>query len=178
MNDTDIIEDLRLLSPAHPWIWLLLIGVAATALAIGYWMQRRRRLRANAYPVAEALHKPLWDLALADLENLAPLLDLRHSRDYAIRSTTILRRYIEGRYGLRAPRQATEEFLVTAGQSPELPVEHRASLRRFLELCDLLKFGRYLAPAAELGPLHAAAVAFVLASRPVSDAPGTTKGTG
>lgn len=178
MNDTDIIEDLRLLSPAHPWLWLLLIAGAATALGIGYWIQRRRRHRAGAYPIAEALRKPLWDLALADLESLAPLLDLRHSRDYAIRSTAILRRYIEARYGLRAPHQTTEEFLVTAGESPALPVEHRASLRRFLEHCDLLKFGRYLAPAAELAPLHAAAVAFVLASRPVSDAPGTSEGTG
>jgi len=178
MNDTDIIEDLRLLSPPNLWLWLLLIAAAAIALGIGYWIQRRRRLRAMAYPVAEALRKPLWDLALADLESLAPLLDLRHSRDYAIRSTTILRRYIEARYGLRAPNQATEEFLVTAGQSPALPVEHRASLRRFLELCDLLKFGRYLAPAAELAPLHAAAVAFVLASRPASAAQGIPEGTG
>jgi hypothetical protein len=49
-----------------------------------------------------------------------------------------------------------------------LPADHRVSLREFLELCDLLKFGRYLASATELGPLHAAAVAFVIASRPPS----------
>jgi hypothetical protein len=176
MNDNDIIEDLRLLSPSIFWLWLLLILAVALTVGMVYWIQRRRRLHRSKYPVAEALGAKLWDRALADLESLAPLLDLRHSRDYAIRSTAILRHYIEARYGLCAPNQTTEEFLVTAGQSPVLPGQHRASLRRFLELCDLLKFGRYLAPASELAPLHAAAVAFVLASRPVMAAEPTPEG--
>ena len=178
MNDNDIIEDLRLLSPSNLWLWLLLMVAVALALGMVYWIQRRRRLRRAEYPVAQALGAELWDRALADLESLAPLLDLRHSRDYAIRSTAILRHYIEARYGLCAPNQATEEFLVAAGQSPILPVAHRASLRRFLELCDLLKFGRYLAPASELAPLHAAAVAFVLASRPTMETEPTPEGPG
>ena len=178
MNKDDIIEDLRLLSPPQPWLWLLTIAAVALALGIVFWIQRRRRLRRTQHPLARALATPLWDVALAELESLSPLLDLRHSRDYAIRSTAILRQYIEARYGLRAPNQATEEFLMAAGQSPVLPVEHRASLRRFLELCDLVKFGRYLAPAAELAPLHAAAIAFVLASRPAGEAHGSPEGPG
>ena len=75
-----------------------------------------------------------------------------------------MRAYIEQRYGLRAPRLATEEFLRAASQAPELPPEHRPSLGRFLEHCDLFKFGRYQASASELGELHAAAIRFVMAS--------------
>ena len=96
------------------------------------------------------------------------MLCAEHSREYGIQSTGVLRCYIEARYLLPAPRLATEEFLIEAGKSPALPADHRASLGRFLELCDLCKFGRAVASAEELRQLHAAAVAFVLASRPES----------
>ncbi len=164
MNTTNLIEDLRLLAPPdyRGWWALAFIGV----LALGGFALLRRRLAGAAVAGPEAAGPELWEAALAELESLMPLLTREHSRDYAIKSTAILRRYIEARYSLRAPTLATEEFLVMARKSPALPADHRASLERFLELCDLLKFGRYLAPPAELDPLHAAAVAFVLASRP------------
>jgi hypothetical protein len=171
MNATNLIEDLRLLSPTRygEWLTIALLGV----LALGFFFLLRRRFLHANIGATEASGPPLWETALAELERLTPLLSREHSRDYAIRSTGILRRYIEARYALRAPTMATEEFLVMAGKSPSLPVEHRATLEHFLELCDLLKFGRYLAPTAELEPLHAAAVAFVIASRPATstDAP-------
>jgi hypothetical protein len=161
---TNLIEELRLLSPPTYGGWLaagLMVILAAGFFAL--WHARRRRTDSGSIGVSGA---PLWDVALAELERLIPLLRAEQSREYAIQSTGILRRYIEGRYALQAPRLATEEFLAAAAKSAALPAEHRGSLRHFLELCDLLKFGRYLASAGELEPLHAAAVAFVLASRP------------
>jgi hypothetical protein len=163
MNTTNLIEDFRLLAPPDYRGWWALAFTALLALVIFTLM--RRRLARAVLADTEAAGPELWDAALAQLESLIPLLTREHSRDYAIKSTGILRRYIEARYSLRAPTLATEEFLVMARKSPALPADHRASLERFLELCDLLKFGRYLAPAAELDPLHAAAVGFVLASR-------------
>ena len=173
MNTTNLIEDLRLLSPPNYGGWLAL-GIAGV-LAFGFFIFVRRRLRRAVTDVTESSRLELWDVALAELERLTPLLNREHSRDYAIQSTGILRRYIEARYTLRAPTLATEEFLVMAGESPTLPADHRASLRELLELCDLLKFGRYLASTAELEPLHAAAVAFVLASRPAIPSNGFPK---
>jgi hypothetical protein len=173
MNTTNLIEDLRLLSPPNYGGWLAL-GIAGI-LVVGFILFARRRLSRAATDAAESTGLGLWDVALAELERLIPLLNREHSRDYAIRSTDILRRYIENRYALRAPTLATEEFLVMAGGSPALPADHRASLREFLELCDLLKFGRYLAATGELEALHAAAVAFVLASRPASPPKGLPK---
>jgi hypothetical protein len=164
LNTTNLIEDLRLLSPPKYGGWLALGIFGVLALGIGL-LARRRRRRASI-DATESSGPELWDVALAELERLTPLLSREHSRDYAIQSTGILRRYIEARYLLQAPKLATEEFLLVARESPALPADHRASLRHFLELCDLLKFGRYLAPANELEPLHAAAVAFVVASRP------------
>jgi len=170
MNTTNLIEDLRLLSPPNYGVWWAL-GIAAV-LAFGFFLLVRRRLRRAATDVTVPSGLGLWDVALAELERLSPLLSREHSRDYAIRSTGILRRYVEARYALHAPTLATEEFLTMAGESPALPGDHSASLREFLELCDLLKFGRYLASTAELEALHAAAVAFVLASRPTGPSKG------
>ncbi len=162
MNDTNLIEDLRLLSPpSHGWVLVVVAAVVVIVLAPLISRAFRRSARVT---VAAAGPAP-WTAALAALEHLTPLLCTERSRDYGIAATGILRGYIETRYGLRAPKLATEEFLVTAGTSPLLPAEHRASLGRFLELCDLFKFGRYAAAAGELRQLHAAAVAFVLASR-------------
>jgi hypothetical protein len=166
MNSTNLIEDLRLLSPPNYGVWLAL-GIAGV-LALGFFVFMRRRLRRADVDAIAPPGPDLWDAALAELERLTSLVNREHSRDYAIQSTGILRRYIEARYALRAPTLATEEFLVKAAESAALPKDHRVSLRQFLELCDLLKFGRYLASTTELGPLHAAAVAFVIASRPSS----------
>jgi hypothetical protein len=164
MKPTNLIEDLRLLSPPAygAWLALAITGVLVCSLVL---LVRRRRSATDV--AAQAAGPEAWEVAMADLERLAHLLNGEHSREYAIQSTGILRRYIETRYSLRSPKLTTEEFLVLAKGSPALPADHRADLRRFLELCDLLKFGRYLATTEELEALHSAAVAFVLASRPV-----------
>lgn len=168
MIETNLIEDLRHLAPpSHDWVWGLLglIGVVGTLLVLRQFSRRR-----NTRPLVLAAGSPaLWDLALQELEALAPLLQPDRSRDYGIQATTVLRRYIEARYQLHAPLLATEEFLLSAANSFALPGSHRDGLGRFLELCDLFKFGRYVAQTDELSRLHAAAVDFVLASRPLAD---------
>jgi hypothetical protein len=164
MTETNLIEDLRRLSPPdYSWLEAILLMVL---FGVGLYAVRRflRGRRAVELPILAGT--ALWDSALAQLEALTHLLTSEQSREYGIRSTGILRGYIEARYALRAPTLATEEFLVSALSSPALPREHRASLGTFLERCDLLKFARYVGSADELRQLHAAAVAFVVASRP------------
>lgn len=165
MNETQLIEDLRLLSPpGYGWA-LGLVAVAIGGAALGLVLWRRRRRVSVLLAAPESRSSP-WDLALADLERLSPLWRTDRSRDYGIAVTAILRRYIEARFGFHAPRLTTEEFLTEARSSPALPEEDRVKLARFLERCDLCKFGRFLAAVEELQELQAAAVAFVLRSRP------------
>lgn len=168
MIETNLIEDLRRLTPpSHDWAWGVLLAVAMVgALVLLRRISRRRTARTLDGPAGSSA---LWELALQELEALAPLLQPDRSRAYGIQATTVLRRYLEARYQLRAPLLATEEFLRTAAHSSALPPAHRDGLERFLQLCDLFKFGRYVAQAEELGRLHAAAVEFVLASRPLAD---------
>jgi len=166
MIETNLIEDLRHLAPPDPRWQLAILVAGATALAaLALWRWRRRQPAAVA-PAADPTPDRAWETALAELERLAGLLRPEASRDYCMAATAVLRRYIEQRYGLSAPRLATEEFLGAASQSPVLPSAHQESLGRCLVACDLRKFGRYTATAEELGRLHAAAVGFVLASRP------------
>lgn len=173
MNDTNLIEDLRLLSPPN-YGWVLIVALVVAIVLLAILISRALRRPAQT-ALATAGPEP-WTIALEALERLAPLLCTERSRAYGIAATGVLRSYIETRYGWHAPRLATEEFLVAAGASPALPAEHRASLGRFLELCDLFKFGRYVASADELQQLHAAAVAFVLASRPAASVAAETEG--
>ena len=108
---------------------------------------------------------------MQELERLLPLLRPDQSRAYAIASTTLMRRYLERRHGLAAPRLATEEFLAAAAHSTALGEKDRSRLGDYLRWCDLLKFGRAMAETSELRHLHEAAVEFVTRSRPAIPPP-------
>jgi len=170
MNETNLIEDLRLLAPPqNGWVFGLIAALlGGSALAWVLWRRSRRPIQPAPSPRGDSA---AWETALAALEGLASLLDPDRSRDYGIAATTILRRFLESRYQLHAPRLTTAEFLAAARASPALPATHQTALERFLEPCDLCKFGRYRATLEELQQLHAAAVAFVLESRPETGAP-------
>ncbi|OQC65607.1 MAG: hypothetical protein BWX48_02357 [Verrucomicrobia bacterium ADurb.Bin006] len=169
MNETNLIEDLRLLSPPSFGWALAAAAVAACGLLLALALRGKARRERTSPPGTPDAPAP-WDWALAELERFTGLLRTDRSRDYGIAATGVLRGYVEARYGLRAPRLTTEEFLTAAGASDALPAADRQHLGRFLQLCDLCKFGRYLADVGELQELHAAALAFVLRSRPESAA--------
>lgn len=55
----------------------------------------------------------------------------------------IVRRYLEERFGLRAPEMTTEEFLIKAKETDKLSREDKLLLKEFLVHCDLVKFAKY-----------------------------------
>ena len=60
-----------------------------------------------------------------------------------MRLSSIIRRYIENRFGLKAPEQTTEEFLTGLEKANEFPDEYKPLLRDFLKYSDLVKFARF-----------------------------------
>lgn len=165
LADAGLIDDLRLLEPPEPFRinpWLL--AAAAAVLLVLWLIIRYLRATRSARAQARATQQAYAD-ALAELERLFALVERVESRPYAIESSAIIRRYIETRFELSAPRRSTEEFLVEAQQSPKLSPEHQASLLEYLRICDLLKFARTLANRLELTRLHEAAVGFVKETR-------------
>jgi len=173
LADAELIDDLRLLEPPepfriNPWLLAAIVAVLLLIWLFIRYLRATRGARAQAHAAQQA-----YTDALEDLERLFALVDREESRPYAIESSTIIRRYIETRFELSAPRRSTEEFLVEAQQSPKLPPAHQASLREYLRICDLLKFARTLANRTELTQLHEAAVSFVKETRR-APAPSTT----
>lgn len=168
MRDSRLIEDLRLLSPPdHQWIlWVLVLGLL-TVLAWRWW----HRTRASAGTPTSEVVDPLlvaWEEAMRELERLGARLEPEHSRRYGIEVTDVLRRYVERRFGLRAPRLTTLEFLEWVRQDGHMGHAQGEGLGRFLGACDWMKFGRAVAGGDELRGMHGDAVAFVLETRPRS----------
>ena len=61
-------------------------------------------------------------------------------KDYYVELTMVVRRYVERRYAIRAPKLTTEEFLSAARGNPAFPGPSVAPLGAFLEAADLVKF--------------------------------------
>ena len=162
-NATNIIDDLRLLEPwtaPPPWAWVLLaLGVVVA------WVIRRRHAARRAAQGAPAVAALAHEEALAELEKARALLVPENSRPYGIAVSGIVRRYLERRFGIVAPRRSTEEFLIEAAASAKLEPAHRPLLAEFLGCCDFLKFARARAELAELEAQHQAALRFVTETR-------------
>lgn len=114
---------------------LLLLAVAAlAAAAFGAVALVRMAVRR----VRERRMSPI-ERAWAELDRLLGkgLPGRGRYKDFYVELTMVVRRYVQRRYGVRAPHLTTEEFLAEfrdAGRGD------RDALRRFLESADLVKF--------------------------------------
>lgn len=100
-----------------------LLLIAAVYLAVRYAVRRIREHRMS--PIERA-----WAELGRLLEKGLP--GRGRYKDFYVELTMVVRRYIQRRYGIRAPHMTTEEFLATARPTDEL--------RRFLESADMVKF--------------------------------------
>ncbi len=118
-----------------PWIAgalaLIAIGIGGTFAWRG--VQRRSVVRAQVSAYERAM------AALAALEQRGGAGDA-DADAWFVELSAIMRRYLEGRFRVRAPELTTEEFLQEARRSPDLDDEHRERLGEFLERCDRVKF--------------------------------------
>jgi hypothetical protein len=124
----------------------VIITTVAAAAALGlFLLWRRRRMR----PLAArrvAAHEAAYDA----LEMLLArgLVEEKRYREFTAEVADILRRYIEDRFGLRAPERTTEEFIMEAGTGLEVDEDRKKILADFLVHCDLVKFAA-LEPSAD-----------------------------
>jgi hypothetical protein len=119
---------------------LVLIPAVLLVAALAYLgfrrLQRRSqlRVRASAYDVAAARLAELARRGWPQSEQVDP---------WYVELSDIVRRYIEDRYGVRAPELTTEEFLREARQQLRMQDRHRELLAAFLQTCDRVKFAGY-----------------------------------
>ena len=142
-----------------PWWWWAALGVslAATLAGLAWWWRRRKAAMSAPSPV------PAHEAALAALDALLAedlLADGRY-RLFFWRLSDIVRRYVEERFGLRAPEQTTEEFLAAMADAPVIRKAHQTLLRDFLYQADMVKFARLLPTETEAGAAVDAARQFI-----------------
>jgi hypothetical protein len=92
-------------------------------------------------------------------------------KPYYFALSTILRRYIENRFGLQAPEQTTEEFLASLRTGTTLVQQYQTLLSEFLNECDMVKFANYAAGADDAQHAHDRAVRFIEETREHANAP-------
>jgi hypothetical protein len=146
------------------WAGAALVLLAGAGFGLYRLLNRQRAARVTPA-------RPAHEVALEALARLhaARLLEEGRHEDYYVRLSAIVRRYLEDRFGLRAPEMTTEEFLQAAQQSPRLPRDHRSSLGRFLAEADLVKFARHVPEREEGERAYAAARQFVESTRPETE---------
>ncbi len=124
------------------WAWV--IPLVALLAALAGWGAARliRRARRPAPPPPPP---SAWETALAALAALKEKgwIERAESEPFYVELSAIVRRYIEDRFGLRAPERTTEEFLREAAASPALSAAHRRLTENFLVEADLVKFARH-----------------------------------
>ena len=129
--------------PREPpeWLWPAAGGLAALFLAGGLFAFIRRRRGGPPAPPP----RPAHEIAFEELEALvaADLPAKGEIKAFYQGISDILRRYIENRFGLRAPERTTEEFLAELGAGQILDPAHKTLLDRFLHHCDLVKFAEH-----------------------------------
>ena len=117
---------------------LIPLGLLALAAAVlflrGLRRRAQQRVRVSAYDVAMRRLSTLQRRGWPKQDEADP---------WYVELSDIVRRYIEDRYGVRAPELTTEEFLREARQQLRMQSSHRELLETFLSTCDRVKFAGY-----------------------------------
>jgi hypothetical protein len=155
------IRDIKGLVPLpHSWWWLwALLVVAAVAAAL--WLYLRRRSKTET--VSAGPPPSPYAVAIQALRQLLDenLMGRGEVDAFYTRLSDIVRHYLEGRFGLRAPERTTEEFLYEIARDSALAPEHQALLGLFLQEADLVKFARFRPGLADMKRAFDAAERFV-----------------
>ncbi|MDQ6622769.1 MAG: DUF4381 family protein [Verrucomicrobiota bacterium] len=99
--------------------------------------------------------------ALELLEHARPEITRVTPYQFSIRVSVILRRYVVEEYKLPITRQTSVEFLEAIAHASTFAEDERNLLGDFLNRCDLIKFARYEATAADSELLLDEATRFV-----------------
>jgi len=153
-------------------VWLILCVFLAVVLLGGalWWFLGRRK----------AMSITPREAALDALTRLRGKVSEGSDHDFGVGVSDVLRRFLGEALGLAAPRQTTEEFLVSLQGSLRFVPAEQESLAEFLHRSDYLKFAQGEATSEQRLSLIEAAESFVRSgeqpigkNNPESAAPST-----
>jgi hypothetical protein len=140
---TDLVEDLHLLvNPAvaqaearHRMHVAVVAAAVAAVLLVVLLLRLRRRDRARSAPREAPEAVALRELAAWD-----GLGDEARFREAVAAVSGTVRRYVEGRFGIHAPRMTTEEFFETLRTTRAIPEKFDPFWRDFMAEVDVIKY--------------------------------------
>jgi hypothetical protein len=138
--------------PKHqPWVAVAVGVILFAAFAAWRWLRSGKFLQILPH-----------EIAVQYLEEVRRLMDPDHAREYCFAVSNIIRRYVEERFHVQAPKLTTEEFLRDLVEAQDTMLEpHRALLGEFLQHCDLAKFAGWRYSMPDLEAMHDSARSFV-----------------
>lgn len=135
------------------WVIFLVSFAGLCLVGLIVWLWKRK-------PKPQ-LPKTPREVALEELELAAREIETANPYQFSIRVSDILRRYVTGQYGLPLTRQTSIEFLIALSRLSSFSANEKSLLEDFLNRCDLIKFARYEASAADSRLLLEEATRFV-----------------
>jgi hypothetical protein len=156
--------------PNYLPLWILLgLAVAAALGVLGLWLYRRyRRIRLYGAPLPDP-----WTEALASLDAVPvdDWLAAGQVKRYYYTVSEILKRYLGRRFDFPAPDQTTTELVV---ELKARKVAARDGFGEFFRSADLVKYAKYVPPAADTASVMPAARELVKATTPAPEPAATT----
>jgi len=130
----------------HPYLkygLLGLLGLFVLGALVYFWM--RKRSGKPLIPLKTEPPRPPHELALEALERLqhCDFLEKGQVKAYYSEVSEIVRRYIGGRFGVDALDLTSTELLSELKRIP-ISDEHVQLMTDFTDLCDLVKFAKYI----------------------------------
>lgn len=164
-----------------PWIVIALIAALIVWLLARFLPRNplRRFVRPPAPP------EPAHIVALRDLQALreAELWQKGEIKEYYSRLSDILRRYLDGRYGISSPELTTDETVRMLQKAAVTTPGQMSMVKELLSVSDMVKFAKYLPDSAVHVAFMENAVRFVEETRlpdaaPADDSQAAAAGEG
>ena len=128
------------------------VGLSLIGLIV-WWLKRK--------PEPALPPKLPREIALEELDRISGEIETMNPYQFSIRVSDILRRYVTNQFALPVTRQTSVEFLTALAKSSSFSPNEKSLLEDFLNRCDLIKFARYDATAADSRLLLEEATRFV-----------------
>lgn len=154
-------------------LWpFVLAGILLAGALAWFWLRRRRRRPAEAAAAPAVPPRPPHEVAYAELERLlsSGWLEAGRIKEFYVELAEIIRRYVEGRFGVDTFERTTTEIL-EALRLARLPVKATSLASEFFGVCDLVKFAKYRPGAEESRATVALAYKIIDETRPAAPAP-------
>lgn len=155
------------------FLFVLLAVLAVAAFFLVKVIKNRKR-KEIATPAASL--KP-WEIAYNKLNQLKQenLPVSGKIKEYYSRLGDIVRQYIEARFTIRAPEMTTPEFLSSVKSLDIFTGKQKNSLKEFLQICDMVKFAKYLSSVEETQQSYLLAQRFIDETKIIETVEGDKK---